>query len=67
METEGPTTGPYMILSDVLIEKGLLAPQQLEEALSLHRAEGLRLDRAIVELGEVFGQERVERRPLRGP
>jgi len=51
METEGPTTGPYMILSDVLIEKGLLAPQQLEEALSLHRAEGLRLDRAIVQLG----------------
>jgi general secretion pathway protein E/type IV pilus assembly protein PilB len=40
-----------MILSDVLIEKGLLAPQQLEEALGLHRAEGLRLDRAIVQLG----------------
>ncbi len=40
-----------MILSDVLIEKGLLAPQQLEEALALHRAEGLRLDRAIVQLG----------------
>ena len=40
-----------MILSDVLIEKGLLVPQQLEEALGLHRAEGLRLDRAIVQLG----------------
>ncbi len=40
-----------MILSDVLIGKGLLAPQQLEEALALHRAEGLRLDRAIVQLG----------------
>ena len=40
-----------MIISDTLIEKGLLAPEQLREALALQRAEGLRLDRAIVQKG----------------
>src|SRR5262245_8154655 len=49
-----------MILSDVLIEKGLLAPQQLEEALGLHRAEGLRLDRAIVQLGLLTERQLLE-------
>jgi general secretion pathway protein E/type IV pilus assembly protein PilB len=49
-----------MILSDVLIEKGLLAPQQLEEALALHRAEGLRLDRAIVQLGLLSERQLLE-------
>jgi type II secretion system protein E len=40
-----------MVITDILVEKGLLAPQQLNEALALQRAEGLRLDRAIVQMG----------------
>lgn len=33
------------------MEKGLLTPGQIEEAVALQRAEGLRLDRALVQLG----------------
>jgi type II secretion system protein E len=40
-----------MVITDILVEKGLLAPEQLSEALALQRAEGLRLDRAIVQMG----------------
>lgn len=40
-----------MVITDVLVEKGLLAPGQLNEALALQRAEGLRLDHAIVQMG----------------
>jgi type II secretion system protein E len=48
---ERPTYRNYMVITDILVEKGLLAPQQLNEALALQRAEGLRLDRAIVQMG----------------
>src|SRR5688572_3802355 len=48
---ERPTYRDYMVITDILVEKGLLAPQQLNEALALQRAEGLRLDRAIVQMG----------------
>jgi type II secretion system protein E len=40
-----------MVITDILVEKGLLAPQQLSEALALQRTEGRRLDQAIVEMG----------------
>jgi type II secretion system protein E len=54
-----------MVITDILVEKGLLAPEQLSEALTLQKAEGLRLDRAIVQMGfmterkllEVMAQE----------
>jgi general secretion pathway protein E len=40
-----------MSITQILLEKGLLAPKQLEEAVTLHKAEGLRLDHAIIQLG----------------
>jgi type II secretion system protein E len=40
-----------MSISQILLEKGLLTPEQLVDAVNLQRAEGLRLDRAIVQLG----------------
>jgi len=40
-----------MSITDVLLDKGLLTPEQMAEAVALHEAEGLRLDRAIVQLG----------------
>ena len=54
-----------MVITDILVDKGLLAPEQLSEALTLQKSEGLRLDRAIVQMGfmterkllEVMAQE----------
>jgi len=40
-----------MSITQILLEKGLLTPEQLIDAVNLQRAEGLRLDRAIVQLG----------------
>jgi general secretion pathway protein E/type IV pilus assembly protein PilB len=40
-----------MNLSHLLLTNGLLTDSQLTDALSLQRAEGLRLDRAIIQLG----------------
>ncbi len=40
-----------MSISQILLEKGLLTPEQLIDAVNLQRAEGLRLNRAIVQLG----------------
>src|SRR6185503_594924 len=40
-----------MVISDILVEKGLLGREQLGEALALQKSEGLRLDRAIVQMG----------------
>ena len=40
-----------MSISEILMEKGLLTQGQIEEAAALQRAEGLRLDRALVQLG----------------
>jgi general secretion pathway protein E len=40
-----------MSITQILLEKGLLAPKQLEEAVALQKAEGVRLDRAIIHLG----------------
>src|SRR5438874_3573628 len=40
-----------MSITQILLDKGLLTPGQLDEATALHKAEALRLDRAIVQLG----------------
>src|SRR5512136_961230 len=40
-----------MSITQILLDKGLLAPEQIDEAVALQKAEGLRLDRAIVQLG----------------
>jgi general secretion pathway protein E/type IV pilus assembly protein PilB len=40
-----------MSIAHILLNRGLVTPEQLEEAQKLQRAEGLRLDRALVQLG----------------
>ena len=40
-----------MSIAQILLRRGLVTPEQLEEAQSLQRAEGLRLDRALIQLG----------------
>jgi type II secretion system protein E len=40
-----------MSITQILLDKGLLAPEQIDEAVALQKAEGLRLDHAIVQLG----------------
>ena len=40
-----------MSIAETLLEKGLLSHEQLSEAVALQKAEGLRLDRAVVQLG----------------
>lgn len=54
-----------MTIADMLTRNGLLSPEQLAEAQSHTQAEGLRLDRAVVQKGwlterqllEVFGEQ----------
>ncbi len=40
-----------MTFTEILVGKGLLSGAQLDDALALHKSEGLRVDRAIVQLG----------------
>ncbi len=42
-----------MGITEVLLEKGLITPEQLAEATDLRQRDGLRLDRALVRLGHV--------------
>jgi general secretion pathway protein E/type IV pilus assembly protein PilB len=49
-----------MNLSHLLLTHGLLTDSQLSDALALQRAEGLRLDRAIVQLGFLTEQQLLE-------
>jgi general secretion pathway protein E len=49
-----------MILTKLLLEKGLLTQSQLDEALARQHAEALRLDRAIVQLGFVSERQLLE-------
>jgi type II secretion system protein E len=49
-----------MIITDILIAKGKLTAEQLNEALALRLAEGLRLDRAIVQLGFLSERQLLE-------
>jgi type II secretion system protein E len=54
-----------MTIADILSQKGLLTAEQLADAQRLQQAEGLRLDRAVVQQGwlteqkllEVFGEQ----------
>ena len=54
-----------MTIADILTQKGLLTAEQLADAQRLQQAEGLRLDRAVVQQGwlteqkllEVFGEQ----------
>jgi type II secretion system protein E len=49
-----------MSIGQTLIGMGLLSPDQLEKAAELHRREGLRLDRAIVQLGLLTERQLLE-------
>jgi general secretion pathway protein E/type IV pilus assembly protein PilB len=49
-----------MSITEILLEKGLLTLQQLDEASALHKAEELRLDRAIVQLGFLTERQLLE-------
>jgi general secretion pathway protein E/type IV pilus assembly protein PilB len=42
-----------MSIAEVLLEKGVITPDQLSEAMDLRRSKGVRLDRALVSLGHV--------------
>jgi general secretion pathway protein E/type IV pilus assembly protein PilB len=45
-----------MSIVEVLLEKGLITPENLSEAMALRKKEGVRLDRALVRLG-CIGEE----------
>ncbi len=49
-----------MNLSQILLGKGLLTAEQVAEATALQRAEGLRLDRAIVQRGYLTERQLLE-------
>lgn len=49
-----------MTLTKLLLEKELLTQRQLDEALALQHAEGLRLDRAVVQLGFLTERQLLE-------
>jgi general secretion pathway protein E/type IV pilus assembly protein PilB len=49
-----------MSISQILLEKGLLTAEQMNEAMALQKAEGLRLDRAIVQLGFLTERQLLE-------
>ncbi len=42
-----------MSIAEVLLEKGLISPDQLAEAMDLRKRQGWRIDRALVKLGHV--------------
>lgn len=49
-----------MSISEILLDKGLLTAQQNEEAQALQKAEGLRLDRALIQLGLMSEKQLLE-------
>ena len=49
-----------MSITEILLEKGLLNPDELREAIALQKAEGLRLDRAIIQLGHLSERQMLE-------
>jgi len=48
-----PEVNATMSIVEVLLERGLIQPAHLTEAMALRKSEGLRLDRALVRLGYV--------------
>jgi general secretion pathway protein E/type IV pilus assembly protein PilB len=49
-----------MSIAEILLDKGLLTAQQNDEAQALQKAEGLRLDRALIQLGLLSEQQLLE-------
>ena len=49
-----------MSITKILLDRGLLTNEQLTEAVALNRAEGLRLDRAIIQLGYLTERQLLE-------
>jgi len=49
-----------MSITEILVDKGLLTAQQNEEAQALQKAEGLRLDRALIQLGMLSEKQLLE-------
>ena len=49
-----------MSITKLLLDRGLLTKEQLDEAIALNHAEGLRLDRAIIQLGYVSEKQLLE-------
>jgi general secretion pathway protein E/type IV pilus assembly protein PilB len=49
-----------MSISEILLDKGLLTAQQNEEAQALQKAEGLRMDRALIQLGMLSEKQLLE-------
>jgi len=48
---------PAMTIAEVLLDKGLITAKNLAEAMELQKAEGMRLDRALVRLGAVSEED----------
>jgi hypothetical protein len=42
-----------MGIGDILLERGVIRPEHLAEALAMRKSQGMRLDKALVELGYV--------------
>jgi general secretion pathway protein E len=49
-----------MGIGDILLERGLIRPEQLSAAVELRKSKGTRLDKALVELGHVSEQQVLE-------
>ncbi len=49
-----------MSITEILLDKGLLTSEQNEEAQALQKAEGLRLDRALIQLGLLSEKQLLE-------
>ena len=49
-----------MSIIEILLERGLIRPEHLAEAVELRKAEGVRLDRALVRLGHIPEQTLLE-------
>ena len=52
--------GAVMSISEELLEAGLITPEHLQKALELCRSSGIRIDRALVELGYISELEILE-------
>src|SRR5262245_16269192 len=49
-----------MSIAKILLEKGLLTAAQLDEAVALQTSDGLRVDRAIIQLGYLTERQLLE-------
>src|SRR5436190_11476573 len=49
-----------MSIAEILLDKGLLTAQQNEEAQALQKSDGLRLDRALIQLGLLTERQLLE-------